>query len=160
VYVVVALVFVVAFGACAAAASAVSPAGIQDGEYVPTITSAATLTLTVVDNGKKLVGGSDLSGSLAECRPNSAAASAGDKDDLTLTIVFPHSIPISASGTFSYSGTVKTAIPETTAVTTPIPTTLTLSGHFVLGKGKVKATFKASVCSASTPKDWSLVVVD
>ncbi|MGC2485745.1 MAG: hypothetical protein WA359_05850 [Acidimicrobiales bacterium] len=118
-----------------------------------TDTTTVDAELTVADNGKLIVGG--LRGSGVSCSPSATAEA--DGAELTLSFYFPRSIPISASGSFSYTGEV-IATAEQNELSTNFDGTATLSGHFI--KGKIVAhvtnaligTFSSpSMCAASTP---------
>jgi hypothetical protein len=116
-----------------------------------TDTTTVDFEATVADNGKLIIGGAKGSGVC--CSPSAGAEAVGA--ELTLCIDFPRSIPISASGAFSYSGEV---IASKNTLSTNFDGTATMSGHFI--KGKIVAhktnaligTFSSpSMCAASTP---------
>jgi hypothetical protein len=117
-------------------------------------TSVVDLELFVVDNGRLIRGG--IRGSGATCAP-SATVTGDGSPEITLNFYFPRSIPISAGGTFSYSGPVISPA-EDTGIGTAITGTATVSGHFIRGKivayktNALIGTFSSpSMCAASTP---------
>jgi hypothetical protein len=119
-----------------------------------TDTTTVDLELFVADHGKLITGG--IRGSGVSCAP-SATVTADGSPEITLSFYFPRSIPISASGVFSYSGAVISP-PEDSGLSTAITGTATLSGHFIKGKivalktNALVGTFSSpSMCSASTP---------
>jgi hypothetical protein len=119
-----------------------------------TDTTTVDLEVTVRDNGKLIVGGLYHSG--VSCAPSTTVTADGSPE-ITLSFYFARSIPISASGAFSYTGTV-TAPPEESGLSTAITGTATLSGHFIKGKivahktNALVGTFSSpSMCAVSTP---------
>jgi hypothetical protein len=118
-----------------------------------TDTTTADVELFVGDNGKLIIGG--LRGSGVSCSPSTTAVA--DGSEVALSFYFPRSIPISASGAFSYSGEV-IATAQQNELTTNLDGTATFSGHFIKGKivayktNALVGTFSSpSMCAASTP---------
>jgi hypothetical protein len=118
-----------------------------------TDTTNPDVELFVGDNGKVIIGG--LHGSGVSCVPSAAAVAAGVNGSMLLH--FPRSIPISASGSFSYTGAV-VAYAAQNQLTTDFDGTATFSGHFIKGKivahktNALVGTFSSlSMCDASTP---------
>jgi hypothetical protein len=109
--------------------------------------------LFVGRNGKEIIGG--VHGSGVSCAPSAAAEAAGA--NLNLDLYFPRSIPISASGSFSYTGEV-VANAAQNELSTDFDGTATFSGHFIKGRivayktnALVGSFSSPSMCDASTP---------
>ena len=118
-----------------------------------TDTANPDVELFVGDNGKLITGG--IHGAGVSCAPSAAAETAGA--EVTLSFHFPRSIPISASGAFSYTGEVIASAAQN-ELTADFDGTATFSGHFIKGKfvadktNAVVGTFSSpSMCDASTP---------
>jgi hypothetical protein len=146
--------FIFATAAQAAPVTRTAPPFV-DGFYSiqGTDTTTVDAELMVADRGKLIVGG--LKGSGVCCSPSTAAGA--DGAELTLCLDFPRSIPISASGAFSYSGEV-IAYADKNELTTNYDGTATFSGHFIKGKivahktNALLGTFSSpSMCATTTP---------
>jgi hypothetical protein len=118
-----------------------------------TDTTNPDVEVFVGDKGKMIIGGQ--AGSGASCAPSTTAEAAGA--EVTLSFHFPRSIPISASGAFSYNGPV-IASAEQNELSADIDGTASFSGHFIKGRivahktNALVGTFSSpSMCAISTP---------
>jgi hypothetical protein len=116
-------------------------------------TTHPDVELFVGDDGKLIIGGMHASG--GSCTPSAAAQAAGAQ--LNIDYYFPRSIPISANGTFSYTGEV-VATASQNQLSANYDGTASFSGHFVKGKivahktnALVGTLSSPSMCAASTP---------
>jgi hypothetical protein len=66
-----------------------------------------------------------------------------------LTIRVPHALPISSSGSFSFSGPV-TLTPEDSQTESSFATTFTIKGHFQSGKTAVVGSDSSPICQPTT----------
>jgi hypothetical protein len=119
-----------------------------------TAKGVASIEFFVSGNGKEILGGRKSGGS---CIASAALVTEGVQDTAGITFFFPHSIPISASGSFSATESV-TMTPYETQSTVGGSGSVTISGHFTKGKivsyrtNAVVGTFSApSICATSTP---------
>lgn len=157
------LLTVLLVGLIAPASSAVAGApALRDGSYAPKETwvehhTSASVDLTVIKRGTALaVRGTGLS-----C-PNNGRAPLDQYSNITMTIQPPHTIAISRSRHFSFSGTAKVSAYEDQ---TPFPVTthFSISGQFIhsaitpLKTIVVQGTVSDDYCVAATPKHFKLV---
>jgi hypothetical protein len=116
-------------------------------------TTHPDVELFVGDNGKLIIGGAHASG--GSCAPSAAAEAAGA--ELTIDFYFPRSIPISASGAFSYTGEVIAPAAQN-ELSANYDGTASFSGHFIKGRivayktnALIGTLTSPSMCAASTP---------
>lgn len=146
-----------------AATALASSVARRTGVYAPKETwvvhhSSASVDLTVIDHGKMIRAlGSGLS-----CPNNGKAPLVGSYGNIPFTTQLPHNIPITASGHFSFSGTVKVSSYED-QTPYPITTQFAISGTFTRGTLKplktiaVRGRVSSDYCTAATPKTFKLV---
>jgi hypothetical protein len=152
-----ALALSVIVAASAPALAAAASGGVKNGIYAPkashkTPYSNGAVDLTVYGKGRKI---SRTTSGLA-CYTGSTPPAGVPSDD-ELSVRFPHTLAISASKRFSFSGSITISAVDAQS-TQPIHTTFTLKGRFVKGKhGKFTATGTAfsPVCQASTPRHFT-----
>jgi hypothetical protein len=145
-------------------ASASANSAIHDGYYSRHGFGAgySYVGLMVGDDGHVLLGGQRGSG--VACTV-SAALTAQDPNEFTsitvISIFLPRNLPISANGTFSFSGNV-TLTPEDTQTSMSFVEPITLTGHFKLGTVKafhgvaVTGTFSSpAICEPQTPTTYA-----
>lgn len=147
------------------ASAASSGSAIHDGVYAMQANGAAagysSAYLTVVANGRKLLGGRKHSS--VDC---TASASLVDQNPNTLdpitvmTITIP-TLAISAAGTFSFSGNAQVNANDSSNATFTLP--MTVSGRLVKGPIVAKKTTAAvvtftspSICASETPARYLL----
>ena len=152
------LVLALAAGAFAAGS------GVRKGPYAPheswvTNHTSASVDLTVGRGGRTIAA----KGTGLSCPNNGNAPLVGSYAGIPFTTQLPHSIPISGSGHFSFSGTVKvSAYEDQTAY--PITTHFAISGQFNHGTIKplktiaVRGKVSSDYCTAKTPGTFKLVL--
>jgi hypothetical protein len=139
---------------------------IHDGAYGMNTNGAAagysTVALTVVANGRKLLGGRKNSAVDCTVAPSLVNVNQNTLDSITvLTIIIP-TLPISAAGTFSYSGNAQVDAEYNSSIQTfTLP--MTISGRIVKGPIVAKRTTAAvvtfsapAICAAETPTRFLL----
>jgi hypothetical protein len=147
------------------ASAGTSGSVIHDGVYTNDATDAsggyAKPYLTVVDNGTKILGGAKnsavnctTSASLANQNPNTM-------DSITIMHITIPTLPVSAGGTFSFSGNAEVITLDSPSQSFTLP--MTVSGHIVKGKIVAKRTTAAvvtfsspSICATETPTRFLL----
>jgi hypothetical protein len=115
----------------------------------------AAVNVIVIDRGKRVedVGVSCSSG---------PSPTQGIMRETSLTVRVPGTLPISRSGTFSYSGSV-TLTPEDTQSEVAATSDVSIKGRFTPGKIvkdktiALKGTISASLCATTTPTSFSLI---
>jgi hypothetical protein len=118
--------------------------------------------LFVADNGRVLVGGLKGSGAACTVAPLlEAQDSAEFTPDTVISIHIPRNLPISANGSFSFSGDV-TLTPEETQTSMTFTEPLTLTGTFTRSKVvanktiAVRGRFLApDICESATPTTYA-----
>lgn len=118
--------------------------------------------LKVGANGHDLIGGMRGSGVSCTVGPSLTAQDPNEFTSITvISIHLPRNLPISASGSFSFSGDVKLTA-EDTQTTMSFTEPITLTGHFSLGKVVAhkgiaeRGTFSApAICETQTPATYS-----
>jgi hypothetical protein len=151
-------------GASCASAGA-SGSGVHDGVYTNDATDAsggyAKPYLTVVDNGTKILGGAK--NSSVNCTTSTSLASQNPNtiDSITIMHITIPTLPVSAAGTFSFSGNAEVITLDSPSQTFTLP--MTVSGRIVKGKIVAKKTTAAvvtfsspSICAAETPTRFLL----
>jgi hypothetical protein len=148
-----AIVLGLTVAAIAPAVAAAASNGVRDGIYAPkasnkTPYSNGAVDLTVYGRGRKI---SATTSGLSCYTGSNPPAGVPANDEVSVR--FPHTLAISASKRFSFSGAVTISAADAQS-TQPIRTTFTLKGSFVIGKhGRFTASGTAfsPVCQASTP---------
>lgn len=141
----------------APALAAAASGGVRNGLYAPkasdkTPYSNGAVDLTVYGGGHKI---RPTTSGLA-CYTGSKPPAGVPTDD-ELSIRFPHTLQVSASKRFSFSGPITISAADAQS-TQPIHTTFTLKGRFVRGRhGTFTATGTAfsPACQASTPTHFT-----
>jgi hypothetical protein len=136
----------------------------RDGAYSATVTSAqrgksALSGLTVIDHGRKA------KDAALQC-DGSGDPTQGIPANTTVTVRIPRTLPISRSGTFSFSGKVNLT-PHDTGSNVGGKTSVVLKGKFVLHKTikpnrtiAARGTVTVSLCAVSyQPKKFALQYV-
>lgn len=151
--------------ACGVAVSAAaSPAKVRDGVYgTPSLGGSVefAVDVLVVDNGAKALAGMKQGGIACTAGPSFIALDPNELTTITTIQIFlPRAMPITPSGTFSYTGDV-TLTPEDTQTTMTFKEPITWTGRFNKGKlvkGKTIAfsgRFSApDICSPLTPTTY------
>ncbi len=143
--------------AIAPAVALAASSRVQNGLYASkannkTPYSNGGVDLTVYGKGRKI---SPKTSGMA-CYTGSTPIAGVPADD-ELSVRFPHTLTISASKRFSFSGPITISAADAQS-TQPIHTTFSLKGRFVKGKhGKLTATGTAfsPACQASTPRHFT-----
>jgi hypothetical protein len=153
--------------AASASASPASPAKVRDGVYgtdvVPPTGGSLefSVDVLVVDNGAKALAGMKEGGVACTAGPSFIALDPNELTSITTIQIFlPRAMPITPSGTFSFTGNV-TLTPGDTQTSMTFTEPITWTGRFNKGKlvkGKTIAftgTFSApDICSPSTPTTY------
>jgi hypothetical protein len=152
---------IVASGVLVTAAVASGPS-FRNGLYAPlekwvTHHASASVDLSVIDHGRMI----RAKGSGLSC-DNNGNDPLGEYSGIEFTTTLPHNIPISASGHFAYSATVKVSS-YSDQTPYPIVTKFAINGQLVHGTIKplktvaIRGTVSSNYCVASTPKQYKLV---
>jgi hypothetical protein len=139
---------IVICGASATSALA-SHLRIRAGLYAP---SASETTLDGYSNGGVDIvvakGSKKITMAGVACYTGSAPTGGLPAND-EVKVSVPHALPISASGSFSFSGAV-TLTPEDSQTESSFTTTFTIKGHFQSGKIAVVGTDSSPICQPMT----------
>jgi hypothetical protein len=141
----------IVIGICGASATAAlaSHPHVRAGLYAP---SASETTLDHYSNGGvNLIvakGSKKITLAGVACYTGSAPTGGLPAND-EVKIDVPHALPISSSGSFSFSGPV-TLTPEDSQTESSFTTTFTIKGHFQSGKIAVVGTDSSPICQPQT----------
>ncbi len=147
------------------ASAGTSGSAIHDGVYGMEANGASagysTVSLTVADNGRKIVGGQKHSA--VDCTASTSLVSENPNTMTSITVVtitIP-TLPVSTVGTFSFSGNAEVNTDQSPNQTFTLP--MTVSGRIVKGNIVAKRTTAAvvtfsspTICATETPRKFLL----
>jgi hypothetical protein len=146
------------------ALASAGPSPIHNGYYAPHGFGPgySYVGLFVADNGRLLVGGLKGSGAACTVAPSLEAQDQNEfTPDTVISIHIPKNLPISANGSFSFSGDV-TLTPEETQTSMSFTEPISISGTFTHAKVvanktiAVRGHFSApDICESATPTTYA-----